>query len=183
MPAPAAAPAAAPPPVPAGINPSTVPNVKVAVSNATMPVDDQNGDRTVLPFAGTAAPPPSAVSDVKAAMDALGQTRMDDGPAKAVTLPFKIPPGGQPPATEVPPLPSHLSGLDLERYAALCAERDVYKGWESQVEARYGITSAADKKAVDAHFRAQLDADPAQMESWRKQYARVQAWAREQRGT
>ena len=160
-----------------------MPDVKVAVNDATLPVDPQNSDRTVLPFAGTAAPPPSAVADVKAAMDALGQTRMDVGPAKAVTLPFKMPPGVKPPAAEAPPLPSHLSGLNLEHYAALCAERDVYKGWESQVEARYGITTADDKKAVDAHFRAQLNADPAQMKAWQQDYARAEAWAREQRGT
>ena len=184
-PAPVAPPAAAPAVVvPPGIDPSRVGNVKVQLSDTTQPGDDgASSDRTVLPFAGTAKPPPSAVGDVNAAIDALGQTRMgDEGAPKAVTLPFKMPPGVKPPAAGAPPLPSHLSGLNLEHYAALCAERDVYKGWESQVEARYGITGEDDKKAVDAHFRAQLKADPSQMAGWRTHYARVEAWAREQRG-
>lgn len=177
-------PVVAPPPAPVGIDPTAMSDVKVELSDTTLPTDGPpRNDRTVLPFAGSAAPPPSAVGDVKAAIDALGQTRMDDVAPKAVTLPFKMPPGVQPPSASAPPLPSHLSGLNLEHYAALCAERDVYKGWEAQVEARYGIGNADDRQAVDAHFRAQLKADAAQMEAWRKHYARAEAWAREQRGS
>lgn len=172
------------PPAPGAITPSHQADVKVEVSDSTLPVDGpQPGDRTVLPFAGAVAePPPSAVADVKEAVDQLSQTTMGDTSGANVTLPFKLPPGLEPPAPEGPPLPSHLSGLNIEHYAALCAARDVYKGWESQVEARYGITNEADKQAVDAHFRAQMKSDASQMQAWRKGYARVEAWARDQRG-
>jgi hypothetical protein len=194
----ASPPAAAPPvtdkpvspPTPAQADTAPVPSSGGAVppasatpddlSGATMP-DAEDGDgRTVLPFTGRAVAPPSALADMQPVIyDALAQTCMQDGPLKGITLPFGPPLGALLPP-DLPPLPPHLSSLSLEHYASLCAERDVYKGWEAQVEARYGLTGEGDRDAVAAHFQAQMKANREVMATWRKRYADVESWARKQ---
>lgn len=156
----------------------------------------------VLPFRGkVAAPPPSAVNDESGGGDPLNQTAgIDpDDPRAHVTLPFATSDASAadfaptekldamkhvapaPESTDGPALPPHLT-LTIEQYAALRAECSVHARWTKEISARYGVRNDEERSAVDAHFRDRMGRDAALAEAFSYHYARIEHWARQQKG-
>ncbi len=85
------------------------------------------------------------------------------------------------PVAADPPLPTHLASLDVERFAALCAQCAVYPAWQAQILERFGIAGPSELAVLDAHWRKRLAADSELDAAWRWHYARHEAWARQGR--
>ncbi len=83
---------------------------------------------------------------------------------------------GAPPSSRA--LPPHLQQLTLEQYAALCAECAVSPHWTAQVQARYGVVSGDERRALDHHWGTQLSRDANLSNTFRWHYARYEEWAR-----
>lgn len=64
-------------------------------------------------------------------------------------------------------LPSHLVGMPLERYAALCAQCRVYPEWRSSVEQSFGVNGPAERDALDAHWRGLFERDASLEQAFR----------------
>lgn len=135
-------------------------------------------EASALPFEGhNPAPPPVPTDDVHAETmdgdDTLHATSVQLQKVPDTVLPFA---GRKPPE-----LPEHLRALKLDHYAALCGEREVYEGWESQVEARYGLRGPEDRDAVDRHFRAIIETNRSIREEFEARREQTRQWALQQR--
>jgi hypothetical protein len=167
---------------------------QIKVSDETGDAGKPNVPPAALPFRGSVAkPPPSALTDSHdGGGDPLMQTAyMEPPPRRATTLPFKAVPAAGVPAADgsgagaraddAASLPAHLGAMTIEQYAALCAECSVHARWATEIAARYGVKSEAERRALDAHFRSKMADDPKLSETWRYHYARVEQWARQQK--
>jgi hypothetical protein len=88
---------------------------------------------------------------------------------------------GPAPEDARPALPPHLAAIDVEGYAALCAQCQVWPSFMSEIHASFGIASHAERSALDDHWRARLGSDSALAESFQWHRDRHEQWER-QRG-
>jgi hypothetical protein len=153
-------------------------------------------DRCVLPFQppddsppssddGDAPPPRPFVTPFERARGADDANTTSDGTDAGNTLESSDP---RPPSTpfsktgaQPPALAAHLAAIDVDQYAALCAQCTLYPGWITQILARFGIASPAEQARLDEHWRARLAADQELQAVWRWHYARHEAWVRQRK--
>ena len=108
-----------------------------------------------LPFSGSTSTPESAPSEA-GPVPSPGETASigETSPLAHLALPFGTNPGAADGASEQP------SALTLEQYASLWASCELDPGATSAIEQRYGIHRPDERQALDARWRAQLEADP-----------------------
>lgn len=123
-------------------------------------------DDSPLPFGGEAAPPPPAAGDLaREPSSDIDGTAFLNGPIDlGTTLPFDA--------------PSPAKMLTLQQYVSLCAECRAQPQELSAIRARYGITSPEQHQALDAHWAAQLRANPELKREHEQLVAQYAEWAR-----
>jgi hypothetical protein len=98
----------------------------------------------------------------------------DDSIEKVVSaLPFP----GKTAGTAIVPFPR----LTPEQYASLCAELSVYPERLTDIRRRYHVMNTAAHRALDEHWRTQLDESPASRAKFHDDLARFTAWLRAKR--
>ena len=155
-----------------------------------------------LPFRRRPAGAPKTTATSDAAKDGMVPASLPAEPAEpgapsgpgadTPTDPHALGPEGSAPRSPPPSaglhaaqpseLPPHLGALTMEHYAALCAECSVSPQWTAQIHARYGVRDAAEREALDEHWRQQLARDPRLEDTLRWHYARYEQWARSRGG-
>jgi hypothetical protein len=97
-----------------------------------------------------------------------------------------VQPAASAPTAAAPAAPAPVAAstapvvLTLEQYASLCVELTTEGANASEVLHRYGLTMEQGR-AVDAHWKARVAADPAAREAFDRAYNAYRAWLRSSR--
>ncbi len=131
---------------------------------AALVVDDP------MPFEPNVASAPPPLAAELGAHRAAGSTLIVEGDVLGETLPFDD-------GAERPLEPS-LASLTVEQYAALTAARRAEPERRAEIEARYGVVSELERRALDAHWQRVLRTAPELAERFHTALVRYQTWLR-----
>jgi hypothetical protein len=126
-----------------------------------------------VPFSGTKSAPDRSPEDVEgeSAPEAGSTASLGmENPVAGLAIPFETEPssGTSPPE------------LTLEQYASLRASCDVEPTSKARIERQYGIRDAGQRQALDARWRAHLDAHPDENARFEQLLAQYRDWVRRQ---